>query len=221
MGGTSRDNRGFRVRGGERAPGAPPGGGAAAPATAAANAAVEGSGGRGGQTQNGAPGAVAAVAAGRLPPAAGSGITATFLRRSSIPTRAIGGPTRATSKGLARFITHRFPLLKDAPLLATHSCHYELSPSGNFIVDRHPQRTNVWIAGGGNAEGFKFGPVIGEYIAQRVTGEEGDPGVAKAFRYDAPPDTTRRNRTGGAGNGTGAADSARGTKAGRGRRAGG
>ncbi len=215
------DNRGFRVRGGERAPGAPPGGGAAAPATAAANGGRGGRGGRGGQTQNGAPGANGGGRGGAAAAGGGFGNTANIPPAQLDPDTSDRWADASHLEGTRRFITHRFPLLKDAPLLATHSCHYELSPSGNFIVDRHPQRTNVWIAGGGNAEGFKFGPVIGEYIAQRVTGEEGDPGVAKAFRYDAPPDTTRRNRTGGAGNGTGAADSARGTKAGRGRRAGG
>ena len=75
----------------------------------------------------------------------------------------------------------------NAPLLQTHACHYELSSSSNFIVDRHPDMQNVWIAGGGNAEGFKFGPVVGEYVAQRVLGTEGDPAVAKGFRIPEKP----------------------------------
>ncbi|HWH52392.1 MAG TPA: FAD-dependent oxidoreductase [Gemmatimonadaceae bacterium] len=162
------DNLGFRVRGGERAPGQTGGGGGGA---------------------NAAP----------TPPA------------QLDPDTSDRWPDASHLDGPRRFVSHRFPLLKDAPLLATHSCHYEISPSGNFIVDRHPQRTNVWIAGGGNAEGFKFGPVIGEYVAQRVMGEEGSPAVAKAFKYDAPPDTTRRSRNGGA-NGAPAADSGRGAK---------
>ena len=37
------------------------------------------------------------------------------------------------------------------------------------------------IMGSGMAEGFKFGPVAGEYVAQRVLGVVGDPAVAKAF----------------------------------------
>jgi len=40
----------------------------------------------------------------------------------------------------------------------------------------------VWIAGGGSAEAFKSGPVIGEYIARRVLGIEDDPELADAFR---------------------------------------
>jgi glycine/D-amino acid oxidase-like deaminating enzyme len=37
------------------------------------------------------------------------------------------------------------------------------------------------VAGGGSAEGFKFGPVVGEYIARRVLGIEDDATLAKAF----------------------------------------
>ena len=35
------------------------------------------------------------------------------------------------------------PALKDAPIAQTHACHYESTSSGNFIVDRHPQMSNV------------------------------------------------------------------------------
>jgi glycine/D-amino acid oxidase-like deaminating enzyme len=88
-------------------------------------------------------------------------------------------------EGPRRVLETHFPALKDAPILATHACHYELSSSQNFIVDRHPQMHNAWIAGAGNAEGFKFAPVIGEYIAQRVLEHEGDPEIDKGFRIPA------------------------------------
>jgi glycine/D-amino acid oxidase-like deaminating enzyme len=83
---------------------------------------------------------------------------------------------------LARqFLAERFPALASAPLLETRACHYDMSASGNFIIDRHPEFENVWIAGGGTAEGFKFGPIVGEYTARRVLGIEDDPALAKAF----------------------------------------
>lgn len=85
------------------------------------------------------------------------------------------------------FVCQRFPLLEHAPLLETRACHYELSASREFIVDRHPALENVWIAGGGNAEGFKFGPVIGEYVARRVLGKATDPALAERFKI--PQDT--------------------------------
>jgi sarcosine oxidase len=87
---------------------------------------------------------------------------------------------------LARtFLAERFPQLSNAPLLETRACHYEMSASGNFIIDRFPGFSNVWVAGGGTAEGFKFGPVTGEYIAKRVLGIEDDAALAKAFALPA------------------------------------
>ena len=93
-----------------------------------------------------------------------------------------------------QFLIDRFPLLIDAPLLETRSCHYELSVTRNFYIDTHPEWSNVWIAGGGSAEGFKFGPVVGDYTAKRVMGIEGDAAIAKAFRipkeeFEEPPRT--------------------------------
>ncbi|MEE2777529.1 MAG: FAD-dependent oxidoreductase [Acidobacteriota bacterium] len=75
-----------------------------------------------------------------------------------------------------------FPDLAGAPINETRACHYESSVDSNFIVDAHPDFDNVWITGGGSAEGFKFGPVLGEYIANRVLGVEDDPALARAFR---------------------------------------
>ena len=57
-----------------------------------------------------------------------------------------------------------------------------MSVDENFIVDRHPDFDNVWLLGGGSAEGFKFGPVLGEYVARRVLAVEDDPGLAAGFR---------------------------------------
>jgi glycine/D-amino acid oxidase-like deaminating enzyme len=79
------------------------------------------------------------------------------------------------------FLERRFPRLASAPLLETRACHYELSASRNFIIDRHPDLENVWLAGGGSAEGFKFGPVLGEYVARRVLGLERDAALAEGF----------------------------------------
>jgi len=81
-----------------------------------------------------------------------------------------------------QLLRERFPMLADAPLMETRACHYESSVDRDFIVDRHPDLENVWIAGGGSAEGFKFGPVIGEYIARRVLGRETDPALDAEFR---------------------------------------
>ena len=108
--------------------------------------------------------------------------------RGSAPTdpdtsdRAFDRSHDALARG---FLAERFPIMSGAPLLETRACHYDMSSSGNFIIDRYPGFENVWVAGGGTAEGFKFGPVVGEYIARRVLGIEDDAALAKAFALPA------------------------------------
>jgi glycine/D-amino acid oxidase-like deaminating enzyme len=80
-----------------------------------------------------------------------------------------------------RFVARRFPALANAPLLETRACHYESSVNSNFIIDHLPGTDNAWIAGVGQAEGFKFSPVAGEYVAMRVLGHDGDPVLVKGF----------------------------------------
>jgi glycine/D-amino acid oxidase-like deaminating enzyme len=90
-----------------------------------------------------------------------------------------------TPEGLERgraFVKERFPLLADQPILETRACHYESSVDGNFFIDRHPGRSNMWLAGGGSAEAFKQGPVLGEYIARRVLDQDLEPELAEGFR---------------------------------------
>ncbi len=67
------------------------------------------------------------------------------------------------------YLATRFPALKNAPLVESRVCQYENTSSGDFLVDRHPDFDNVWIAGGGSGHGFKHGPALGEYVAERIT----------------------------------------------------
>ena len=47
-------------------------------------------------------------------------------------------------------------------------CQYENTDTGDFLIDRHPDFDNVWIAGGGSGHGFKHGPALGQYVAGLV-----------------------------------------------------
>jgi len=68
------------------------------------------------------------------------------------------------------FIAHRFPGLKDAPLVESRVCPYENSPDGNFVLDKHPEAGNVVFLGGGSGHGFKHGPALGEHVAAVLGG---------------------------------------------------
>ena len=190
------DNRGFRVRGSERLPGDPANAsmGRGDVGSNLANSAAADTSGRGGRGAGGRGGRGGAANQPPVPPA------------QLDPDTSDRWADAERIAGSRRFVAHRFPLLKDAPIAQTHSCHYETTSSGNFIIDKHPAMSNAWIVAGGNAEGFKFSPVIGEYAAQRVMGNEGDAAIAKGFRipeneYPPPPapgDTTRRVQRPGA-----------------------
>ncbi len=66
------------------------------------------------------------------------------------------------------FIDHRFPALKNAPVVESRVCPYENSPDGNFIFQQHPEAANVFFIGGGSGHGFKHGPAWGELVAKRL-----------------------------------------------------
>jgi len=83
------------------------------------------------------------------------------------------GERAATPETLAavrEFVGRRFPGLRGAPLMAAEVCQYENTSNGDFLVDRHPERDNVWLVGGGSGHGFKHGPALGEYVAARLAG---------------------------------------------------
>ena len=52
------------------------------------------------------------------------------------------------------------------PVVQSHSvCMYTLTPDLHFIVDRHPQYSNVVLGAGFSGHGFKFTTVLGEALA--------------------------------------------------------
>ena len=199
------DSRGFRVRGGtglgtRATTSGPPG----SDSTAVAG---RGAGARGGGA-GGGRGAAAPDTAGRGAGARGRGAGPGGGRGAAAPARP-EPPPRQQDPDLSdrfvdqdyqararNFLAQRFPGLKDTPLNETRACHYEISITRNFIIDKHPEMSNVWLAGGGSAEGFKFGPVVGEYVARRMLGKDQEPELAEGFKI---PEETYETAAGGRG----------------------
>ncbi|KAJ4244731.1 hypothetical protein NW762_014306 [Fusarium torreyae] len=57
------------------------------------------------------------------------------------------------------------PELVDRPLERTALCWYTDTPTGDFIMDYHPDYKNLFVGGGGSGHAFKFLPVLGECMA--------------------------------------------------------
>lgn len=87
------------------------------------------------------------------------------------PTTMQRTPTPAGIARTRRFLAQRIPGLKDAPLVESRVCQYTNTPDGHFVLDRHPDAANLWLAGGGSGHGFKLGPAVGEHVAELVLGE--------------------------------------------------
>ena len=76
----------------------------------------------------------------------------------------------------------RFPALKDQPIVESRVCQLEMSVDEHFIIQKHPALENVWLVGGGSGHGYKHGPVVGEYVADRVLGQDKNPELESVFR---------------------------------------
>jgi sarcosine oxidase len=84
--------------------------------------------------------------------------------------------TEATAEEVRAYVGRRFPALCGAPIVETRVCQYENTSNGDFLIDRHPGAENLWFVGGGSGHGFKHGPAVGEYVANRILdGAAGEP----------------------------------------------
>ena len=68
-----------------------------------------------------------------------------------------------------RFVRERLPLLDPEPVKILR-CLYTNTPDYHFILDRHPGLDRVIIGTGFSGHGFKFGPVLGEILADLALG---------------------------------------------------
>lgn len=73
-----------------------------------------------------------------------------------------------------QFVTENIPGLSSDSPLAGACCFYTNTESGNFIIDQVPDHQRVFVASGGSGHGFKFGPVIGDLVADCIEGR-GEP----------------------------------------------
>jgi sarcosine oxidase len=87
---------------------------------------------------------------------------------------------------LREYLRQHIPQLEHAPVVETRVCQYENTWNGDFLIDRHPQFENVWIAGGGSGHGFKHGPALGEYLSGRILhGAPAEPRLSLAAKQTA------------------------------------
>ena len=77
-------------------------------------------------------------------------------------------PSPLALEGAAAFVRARLPGLVGGSVVSTYVSQLENTASEDFIIDRHPEAPHLLIAGGGSGHAFKFGPLLGEYVAKAV-----------------------------------------------------
>ncbi|HLV26900.1 MAG TPA: FAD-dependent oxidoreductase [Gemmatimonadales bacterium] len=82
------------------------------------------------------------------------------------------------------YLALRFPDMAKQPLVHYRVCQLENTADEHFLIDRHPEMENVWIAGGGSGHAFKHGPALGNYIARRVNGEDPDAELTRLWHLN-------------------------------------
>jgi glycine/D-amino acid oxidase-like deaminating enzyme len=86
-----------------------------------------------------------------------------------------------------RWLAKRMPAMAEAPVNESRICQYENTATGDFLIDRHPDFDNVWIAGGGSGHGFKHAPAVGEHVAALLRGDaKPEPRFALATKGTEP-----------------------------------
>lgn len=69
------------------------------------------------------------------------------------------------------------PWLAERPFSGTRLCWYADTPTGDFLIDFHPAfGRSLLLATGGSGHGFKFLPVLGRKVVERVEGRLVDNG---------------------------------------------
>jgi glycine/D-amino acid oxidase-like deaminating enzyme len=79
-------------------------------------------------------------------------------------------PSAAALAEARAYMERRFPGLRGAPLNEARVCQYENSANGDFLIDVHPDRPNLFLVGAGSGHGFKHGPAVGAYASALVKG---------------------------------------------------
>ena len=71
------------------------------------------------------------------------------------------------------FLAERFNGLS-ATVLDSTVCMYTMTPDEHFLIDRYPGKERVIYAAGFSGHGFKFAPVVGEYLATLATDDHAE-----------------------------------------------
>ncbi|TDL23039.1 FAD dependent oxidoreductase [Rickenella mellea] len=75
---------------------------------------------------------------------------------------------KADVKVLRECLQNIYPALAKKPFSSTRMCWYTDSPDSDWIIDVHPTDPSLVIATSGSGHGYKFLPVLGKLVVDRI-----------------------------------------------------
>ncbi|KAL2680973.1 hypothetical protein Neosp_008576 [[Neocosmospora] mangrovei] len=82
------------------------------------------------------------------------------------------GPPLSPIAETKEFIRENLPDLVGAEITAVKMCWYADTVDLDFVIDRVPETEGLLVVTGGSFHGFKFLPVLGEYVVDVLEGKE-------------------------------------------------
>lgn len=122
--------------------------------------------------ENGAPDFLLSVPEGNfygMPSDEGVGLKIGLHRGPSTTARTIDREIRDEEIEYLRMVLDRYMPGASGPVVKKITCMYTMTPDEDFIVELHPEHSQVAIACGFSGRGFKFSPTVGEIMADLVT----------------------------------------------------
>jgi len=105
-------------------------------------------------------------------PNVGHGLKAALHHQGDATTAdTVDREVKAEEESHLRTLIERFAPDANGKLLDAQVCLYTNTPDDHFVLDQHPHHPNVMVVSPCSGHGFKFAPVIGEIVAQRLSGE--------------------------------------------------
>jgi cysteine desulfurase/selenocysteine lyase len=86
------------------------------------------------------------------------------------PLTAAPAPVTDAEQDLLVGLAKRYVHGADGPVLESLACRYTMAPKNRFAIGALPGRENTLVAAACSGHGFKFGPAVGEALADLVEG---------------------------------------------------
>ena len=121
-----------------------------------------------------------------VPPCGGAGVKIAkhHHRDETVDPDAYDRTVSATDQQLIRAAVADHIPAANGRLIDAKTCLYTMTPDGDFVIDRLPGNPHVIVASACSGHGFKFGPVIGEILADLATaGNRHDIGRFRLDRF--------------------------------------